>query len=73
MKDDLCTFHGHRDGIRVTDAASDDPSRPRWTAKVRLPAVGEVIEDGDAGAGSNKAVSKVTSDEPGATSDQHSN
>jgi hypothetical protein len=73
MKDNVSPFHGERYSRRITDAASDNSSRPRWTAKVRLPAVGEVIEDGHAGAGSNKAVSKVTSDESGAASDQHSN
>jgi hypothetical protein len=69
VKDNLSPFNGLRDSLPVTDASSDNPSRSRWTAKVRLPAIGEVIEDGDVGAGSNKAVGKVTSDEPGATGD----
>jgi hypothetical protein len=73
MKDDLSTFNGPRDSLPVTDASSDNPSRPSWTAEVRLPAVGEVIEDGDVGAGSDKAVGKVTPYETGAAGDQSAN
>ena len=72
MEDDFSAGEcGVEDGV-IADAAADHLCRGCGALQVRLPAVGEIIQDPDGGAALHQCVSNMAADEARAAGDTYS-
>lgn len=73
MENDCLAFYCTLASNGICDVPTDDlnTAAGESVGQVFHPAVGEVIEHGDAAAGSGEAISEVGADEAGTTGHQH--